>query len=57
MRFTITVLGTQLLSIELRGPEPEEQDDETGAASGGQFELGFRPSRPSWSVLPGEDLD
>jgi hypothetical protein len=55
MRLTVAVLGTELLSIELCGSK-SEVDEENGAASGGQFELGFRPPRPSWAVLPGEEL-
>ncbi len=55
MRLSVVVLGTELIAIELSSSEPE-MDEETTAASGGQFELGFRPPRPSWSVLPSEDL-
>lgn len=55
MRLTVAVLGTELFSIELCGSK-SEVDEENGAASGGQFELGFRPPRPSWAVLPGEEL-
>lgn len=56
MRLSVVVLGTELFSVELCRSE-SEVDEETGAASGGQFELGFRPPRPSWSVLPSEDPD
>lgn len=54
MRLTVAVLGTELFSIELCRNE-SEVDEDVGAASGGQFELGFRPPRPSWSLLPGAD--
>lgn len=54
MRFTVSVLGTELLSIELARDEPGEPDEEDGGgATGGHFELGFRPPRPT---LPGDDL-
>lgn len=53
MRLTVAVLGAELFSIELCR-DVSEVDDDTGAASGGQFELGFRPPRP---VLPGEECD
>ncbi|WP_372663634.1 hypothetical protein [Amycolatopsis kentuckyensis] len=57
MRLSVVVLGTELFSIELCG-SASDVDEETGPASGGQFELGFRPPRPSWSVdLPSEDPD
>lgn len=57
MRFTVSVLGTELLSIELVRTDAVDDTDgeEIEAGGGGQFELGFRPPRPTWSVLPGED--
>lgn len=60
MRLTVTVLGAELFSVELRrldpADEPGEDEEDSGGATGGQFELGFRPPRPAWSVLPGDDL-
>lgn len=56
MRLTVVILGTELFSIELSRTE-SQVDDEIGSAGGGQFELGFRPPRPSWSILPGEGAD
>lgn len=55
MRFTMCLLGTEILALEfVRDDEPDASADDDGAASGGQFELGFRPSKPSWCVMPGE---
>lgn len=61
MRLTISLLGTELFSVELSRNDPEEvaedEPEEPGGATGGQFELGFRPPRPSWAVIPGEQAE
>ncbi|MET9262371.1 hypothetical protein [Amycolatopsis sp. NPDC004079] len=55
MRLTIAVLGIELISVAWCRAEPDEGTEADHGAAGGQFELGFRPPRPTWSVLPGEE--
>jgi hypothetical protein len=58
VRFTITVLGFEVLRIDL-GPAVDPADDDSHelvatSRHGGEFGFGLSPARPYWSHDPEE---
>ncbi len=58
MRFSISILGTEILAVELGSPDVREPADHTVAhRHAGEFGFGASPVRPYWSATRGDEPD